>query len=275
LLKYPGSKWSYADWICSFFPQHTFYLEPFFGGGAIFFKKEPARYETINDIDGLVVNFFRACRDFSDELARVVNLTPFSRDEYMSIQEERAGEEIHLTGNCVEDARRFLVRCSQGFGSKLADRVGWKNTKHSAGPANPAIWNRLPDSIYKAAVRLKNAQIENTDAIQLIKDCNAPDCLIYADPPYLSETRNGRRIYRKEMLTREQHKKLLDVLIVHEGPVVLSGYDNELYNDTLKKWHKESKIGRANSAAKRVETIWMNFEPQIMLWDKLRLLEEG
>ena len=263
MLKYPGSKASYADWIISHFPDHAFYLEPYFGSGSVFFKKSVAKYETINDIDGMVVNFFKACRDYPNELATAVYFTPFARDEFMSVQEAREGEEIQHTGECVEDARRFLVRCHQGFGSKLADRVGWKNTKHSNGPVNPAVWNRLPEFIFKAAARLKNAQMENTDAIQLIRDCNERNCLIYADPPYLGYTRSNKRIYRHEMMDRDGHEQMLDVLLKHQGPVVLSGYDNDLYNDKLHGWNKAYKNGRANSGGLRVETLWMNFDRQL------------
>jgi DNA adenine methylase len=227
ILKYPGSKWTLAERIVREMPPHKFYLEPFFGSGAVFFNKDPAEYETINDLDGDVVNFFRVCREHPDELARAVNLTPFAREEFLSIQERAAGEDIQLTGDSVEDARRFLVRCCQGFGSKLADRVGWKNTKQPAGPNNAAIWSRIPFTIYEAAERLKNAQIENTDAVQLIRACNNPDCLIYADPPYLCETRKRKRIYRVEMLTTAAHIELLDALLAHEGPVILSGYDHQ------------------------------------------------
>ena len=58
LIKYPGSKWNIADWILSFFPKHHSYVEPFFGSGAVFFRKEKSNIETINDLDGDVVNFF-------------------------------------------------------------------------------------------------------------------------------------------------------------------------------------------------------------------------
>lgn len=61
-VKYPGAKWSYAKWITSFFPEHKVYLEPFFGSGAVFFNKKPCDYETINDLDEMVVNFFEVCR---------------------------------------------------------------------------------------------------------------------------------------------------------------------------------------------------------------------
>ena len=270
-LKYPGAKWSCASWITSHFPAHRFYIEPFFGSGAAFFNKAPSRFETINDIDGLVVNFFRACRDYPEQLARAINLTPFARDEYNAIREDQAGEDVILTGDCVEDARRFAVRCSQSFGSKLADRCGWKNTKHSSGPVNPLVWAKIPETVIELAQRLKNAQIENTDAVTLIRDCNAEDCLIYADPPYLGETRKSKRIYRHEMLISEMHEKLLRALLDHKGKVVISGYDNTLYNGMLKGWAKDTRESRANSAALRIETIWCNFDLKQKHSDQLDL----
>lgn len=61
ILKYPGSKWRIADWVISFFPEHHSYLEPFFGSGATFFQKKPSNIETINDLDGGVVNSLNGC----------------------------------------------------------------------------------------------------------------------------------------------------------------------------------------------------------------------
>ena len=82
LLKYPGSKWRVADWIISHFPEHKVYCEPFFGSGAVFFNKSSVYIETINDIDGDVVNLFRVCRERPEELARLIEMTPFARDEF-------------------------------------------------------------------------------------------------------------------------------------------------------------------------------------------------
>lgn len=40
ILKYPGAKWKVADWILGYIPEHKVYCEPFFGSGAVFFKKQ-------------------------------------------------------------------------------------------------------------------------------------------------------------------------------------------------------------------------------------------
>lgn len=80
VIKYPGAKNRIADWICSFIPPHEVYLEPFFGGGAIFFNKQKAHIETINDLNGDVFNFFKTLRDNPDRLIEAIELTAYSRD---------------------------------------------------------------------------------------------------------------------------------------------------------------------------------------------------
>lgn len=98
-----------AEWIISLMPPHKSYLEPFFGSGAVFFKKEPSRIETINDMDGEIVNLFRCIREEPEELMRCVTMTPYSRAEYEQAWGKfrfRAG--VPSVG--VEAARMTLVR---------------------------------------------------------------------------------------------------------------------------------------------------------------------
>ena len=71
VLKYPGSKWRIADWIIALMPPHKSYLEPFFGSGAVFFRKDPSRIETINDLDGEIVNLFRVIRERHGDTIRL------------------------------------------------------------------------------------------------------------------------------------------------------------------------------------------------------------
>lgn len=76
VIKYPGAKWSLAQWIINHFPDHHSYLEPFFGSGAVLFSKQRSNIETVNDLDGDVVNLFEWIRNDPERLAREIYWTP-------------------------------------------------------------------------------------------------------------------------------------------------------------------------------------------------------
>lgn len=258
-LKYPGSKWNIADWIISHFQdgyEKMTYLEPFFGSGAVFFRKKRSIIETINDLDGRVVNLFKVMRDYPEELARLIYLTPWSRQEYEQSYEK--------ADDPIEDARRFLVRMWQAIGGKTSDRTGWRNNIQCLN-GNVNQWaTRLPARILQVAERLRHVpghqvNIENQPASKLIQRYARPYVFIYADPPYVQSTRSGR-IYAHEM-TDHDHVELLELLKKHPGPVLISGYDNEIYSDMLKDWHTERMTAQCEGGQKRVEVLWMNYEP--------------
>ncbi|MCE0450047.1 hypothetical protein [Brevibacillus sp. AF8] len=64
-------------------------------------------------------------------------------------------------------------------------------------------------------------------------------------------------MYRNEM-TDADHIELLDALDENQGPVILSGYDNDLYNIRLKHWRREEKKVLAEMGRIRTEVIWIN-----------------
>ena len=82
VIKYPGAKWSLAQWIISHFPSHHSYLEPFFGSGAVLFTKNRSNIETVNDLDDDVVNLFDWIRNDPERLAWAVYWTPYARQIY-------------------------------------------------------------------------------------------------------------------------------------------------------------------------------------------------
>lgn len=268
VLKYPGSKWSTAKWIISNFPQgyeKMTYLEPFFGSGAVFFNKNRSSIETINDLDSNVINLFKIIREQPQELSRLLEYTPWSREEYKTSYEN--------TGESLEDARRFLIRMWQAIGSKTSDITGWRNNIQDLN-GNVNQWStKLPVRIVEAADRLRHTkdslvQVENQPAIKLIERHNKKNVFIYCDPPYVRSTRHGR-IYKCEM-TDNEHVELLQVLNKHSGPVMISGYESDLYNDILKGWRKEELLAQCEGGRQRTEIIWMNYEAntkQISVFD--------
>lgn len=289
VLKYPGAKWAIADWIISLMPPHKSYLEPFFGSGAVFFRKPPSRIETINDLDGEIVNLFTVIREQPEALARAVAMTPYSREEYDRAWERLAGdahwrpeqgresqgcdvsqanEQSGLCDDDVEWARLVLVKYWQTHGSCNRYKSGWKNDRAGREYAYAVkYWNQLPGWIMEAVGRLKEAQIEHMPAVEVIRRFRSPEVLVYADPPYVLQTRK-QRMYRVEMDTDAGHMALLEALKDHPGPVMLSGYDNELYNDLLLGWDKLQTTSQCEMGGKRVETLWVNFEVQGSLFGR-------
>lgn len=91
-------------------------LEPFFGSGAVFFNKPPSPLETINDIDGDVVNLFRVIRDRPNELARLVYWTPYSRQEYINSYQLGGG-------SWMTSSERGGFWCGAGWQEALRHRI--------------------------------------------------------------------------------------------------------------------------------------------------------
>jgi DNA adenine methylase len=248
-LRYPGSKWSLAQEIVGRFGDHYHYVEPYFGSGAVFFTKDVSPHELINDTNGLVTNFFRVLRDRTEDLRFALEATPWSREEY---------DQSHIeTGDELEDARRFVTRIWQAHASDLSKKTGWKNrgSKQRARGMSQR-WQRVPAELAELAHRLQDAEIENRPAVALMRRFATEDTLIYADPPYLPEVRT-QTLYAQEM-TVEDHLEMLEVLVAHPGPAVLSGYENGLYDGQLAGWEKILvKPPKVEGGASRMEALWI------------------
>ncbi|EZH67922.1 DNA methyltransferase [Bacillaceae bacterium JMAK1] len=248
ILHYPGSKWRIAKWIIEQMPPHETYLEPFFGSGAVLFTKDRSKLETVNDLDEDIVNLFNVIREQPERLAHAIYYTPHSRQEYYNSYLEAE--------NNVEKARRLIVRLWQGRGGKTAHRTGWRSMIEGNGPLPGKEWLAFPDKVVSISERLKGVQIEKQPAVKLIQRYARQNVLIYADPPYLLNTRTTTA-YKHEMSDRD-HEELLKVLIDHPGPVLLSGYKSDLYEEILSDWKNETISSVAEAGAKREEVLWLN-----------------
>lgn len=249
VLKYPGSKATLADWIVSHYPAHVHYLECYAGTLAPFFAKEKAPHEVVNDLSGRLVNLFRVVRERGEELATLIELTPYARTEYYASYEQ--------ADDPLEDARRFLVRSWQAHGFKSYKRTGWRNNGSKSLQPITNLWNDLPARIRATIARLKDAEIESVPALALIERYKTVDTLIYADPPYVLSTRKGVKLYAHEM-TDQDHLALLDTLDRHPGPAILSGYHCDLYDARLAHWAVRERTMLAEKGQTRTEVLWLN-----------------
>lgn len=101
-------------------------------------------------------------------------------------------------------------------------------------------------------------QIENRPAVEVINRFNFENAFIYLDPPYVLETRTAKQ-YKHEM-TDFQHEELLKAILQSNAKIIISGYENDLYNDMLNSWNKKTFDANAEYGLKRKEIIWANYE---------------
>lgn len=257
---YYGGKTRLADRIVDLLPPHDHYVEPFAGSLAVLLAKPRAKMETVNDLDGDLMTFWRVLRDQPDELARAMALTPHSRAEYMS-----ADLDVELTD--LERARRVWVILAQGRAGTLRN-TGWRYYNDPAGSSigMPGYLAGYVNRVCPAAERLAGVSLESRDALEVIAAYGkSPRSLLYVDPPYLGSTRAAN--YRHEMTSAGKHEALWEALDACKAAVVLSGYLSPLYDELYGSWHRaELKAwtgngigyGATKTKGDRIEVLWSN-----------------
>ncbi|WP_329032218.1 DNA adenine methylase [Streptomyces sp. NBC_01725] len=265
---YYGAKGRIAPWLVGHMPRdHRVYVEPFAGSAAVLFARpRPAVHEVLNDIDGNVTTFFRVLRDREQDLVRVLTLTPYGREEY------RAADLEAPNLDDLERARRFFVRTTQSFnaaGAAASKRASWSNGMRR-GSSQATTVADVVDRLHTAAHRLRRVVIENRPAADLIALYDAPDVVLYCDPPYLDSTRTGLRAatagdYSYDTSTEPDHRQLAEVLHDCRSAVLLSGYGSPLYDELYGDWdraevsvQRPATNRRGHTGAAGVEVVWSN-----------------
>ncbi len=272
---YFGGKTILAPRIVRLLPRHDHYVEPFCGSLAVLLAKPPSVMETVNDLDGDLMTFWRVLRDNPDELARACALTPHSRAEHQAAYNRTACDDL-------ERSRRLWVTLTQGRGG-IPRRSGWRHyVKPSGNTSMPAYLTSYIDRMATVAERLQAVSLECLPALELIATYGRePDVLLYVDPPYLGSSRssagdprNGTNRYIHEMLNEDDHRELAAALTDCRAAVVLSGYPSALYDHLYDGWYRaEFTTGTGQSArgewSTRTEVLWSNrpLGQQPALWD--------
>lgn len=231
----------------------------------ILLNREPSPIEVYNDLNGRIVNLFKVLREKPLEFLSLIYLTPCAREEYEKCYKEEFSDN---TDSDMERARRVLTIITQSMsGGGLQNRkVGWG---HSISSSNQAKrWANILTKLILAINRIKDVQIENRPAIDVIKCYDTENTLFYCDPPYVLSTRSGKD-YEFEM-TDAEHVDLSKVLHEVKGKVALSGYNCKLMEDLYSDWRcVKTAVSCPSSYAKnrkekpaREECLWMNYEAE-------------
>ncbi|MEH2416174.1 DNA adenine methylase [Nostoc sp.] len=230
-FRYPGGKFYARNLILNHIPSHTYYTEPFAGGGSIFFVKDKVNSNWLNDIDELLINTLLIIRDQPEELINFLEGESATKERHTYYKNE------FIPQNKLEQAGRwfYLNRTSYSGIMKHQNCYWGYGEKYSMRPEN---W---PRNIRRTSEKLQNVKITNLDFEEVIK--SVPDgSFLFIDPPYFNADQDKFHVHS---FAKYDHFRLCQILNRHKQRIkFLITYDNsdairELYDWALEIHDKE------------------------------------
>lgn len=211
IIPWMGGKRRLAKHILPLFPHHTCYVEPFCGGSALFFIKQPSHAEVINDLNGDIINLYRVVKYHLEEFIRQFKWMLVSRQQFGWLKNT---PENTLTD--IQRAARFYYLQKSCFGGK-AD-----NPAFGTATVSPPRLNllRFEEDLSAAHLRLTRTQIEHLDWYECIQRYDRSHTLFYCDPPYWQTAGYG------VPFGIEQYQKLAAVAGSIKGRMIISLNDH-------------------------------------------------
>lgn len=251
-ITYWGGKQMMLKHLLPIIPEHMIYNEPFFGGGALFFAKSPAKIEFINDISGEVINFYKVIKQDFESLKKEIECTLHSEFQHSE------AKDIYFNSknkDAVIRAWAVFVLSHQSMFASFGN--SWKVSKERNMASQFNTKKENFTNIY--VKRLENTSIFCRDALKVITATDTPDTLHYIDPPYINTEMGHYKGY-----TKEDFIKLLELLSTIKGKFILSTFPSDILDEYCNKnmWLKRNIIMQKSagfSINKKVEVITINY----------------
>ena len=257
-ISYYGGKQNLVNTIIPLFPCHQTYVEPFVGGGAIFWAKKPSDVEVINDYNRELINFYEVCKNEFIELEKMVRISLHSRSLHQDATVIYKNPHLFTR---IQRAWAVWVLSSQSFSAMLDGTWGYDKVKGTTSQKNH---NKRESFTESYAIRLQNVQIENTDALRIIKSRDYPNAFHYCDPPYFNSDCGHYDGY-----SIDDFEALLKTLEAIEGKFLMSSYPSEILakysaknNWDTKKIEQTVSVasGTGGGSKKKIEVLTANYD---------------
>lgn len=228
ILKWAGGKTQMLGDLLPKVPSsYGRYIEPFFGGGAMFFAIQPEQ-AVIADSNPELINLYRQVANHVDNVIRQLKKYENTQEMFYAVrgqdwtmlpEAEAAARTIFLNKTCfnglyrVNKKGQFNVPFGKYKNSKICDEDGLK----------------------AASAALKKAEILCGDYLLVLDHYAQPGDFVFLDPPYLpiSEYSDFKR-YTKEQFYKEDHVELAKMVkTLHERGchVILTNSNHPLVHE--------------------------------------------
>lgn len=249
-ITYYGGKQSMLKHILPLVPKHTIYTEAFCGGAALFFAKEPAQAEVINDLNGDLVNFYNTLQLDYPALKAKIDTTLHARDTHEHARHILSHREYF---DHIDRAWAVWALSKTSFSSKLDGSFGYD----FRGYMPKRLRNAKEEFSELLAKRLEHTTIECRDALKVISTYDSPDTFHFIDPPYIGSNCG----HYSGMFGSDDLSHLLDLLSQAEGKAMLTMYPNDLIEDYAKRYgwtiHRIERTICSSKTTRRKQEEWI------------------
>jgi len=260
-IVYYGGKTHMLKYILPLIPSHKTYVEPFCGGAAVFFAKQPSKVEILNDKNLFLMIFYEMAKTKANELLAKVDLLLHHEAIYKKYKDlykkhknlmYKQPTELKINENDkLEIAIMVWYLSNLCYNSEIGAGFAFSKEQNLAKNTQSKK-NILQQSIH----RIENCQLFTRDALEIIDMFDSRETFFFVDPPYISADQGHYEGYTNEMFI-----DLLNKLQNIKGKFMLTSYDEEILNKytTKNKW-SQVKISISTLKRKKVEVITINYE---------------
>tara|TARA_B100000900_G_scaffold410437_1_gene428225 strand:+ start:2692 stop:3498 length:807 start_codon:yes stop_codon:yes gene_type:complete len=258
LLRYSGGKYYALKQLSKFWieKKHETYIEPFFGGGSVFWTKPKAKINWINDYDKDLIHFLNFIKNENNLKKLLLKLN----------KEKTPTKERHQEVKNI-DKSDALTKAFKYFYLNRTSFSGKMNNPHwGFRPIRSLPIERWHERLIPCSKKLKNVKITNLSFEHVLKNnLNDKNTLVYLDPPYYKPPKNS---HYKISFENRDHLKLLSYLKKMKTKFFLSYDDSaeirEMYKDfkisEIKFYYRVTNSRNVqNKRLKKKELVISNF----------------
>ncbi len=251
-LKWAGGKTQLLSQLVRRTPQsYNRYLEPFLGGGALFFALQP-RLAYLADCNAELMNCFEVVQSEVEPLIRELQRYRYDKDQYYAVR-ALDREEAFDTLSSVARAARFIFLNKTCFnGLYRVNSKGHFNVPFGSYD-NPTI---VDAENLRACSTALNAAILRKQPFEEIVNVAQPGDFVYLDPPYapVSDTSDFTQYSKDGFDESAQEMLLLICLQLHQKGVrwMVSNSNTPLIQELYRGFNIEP-VAAARSINSRAE----------------------
>jgi DNA adenine methylase len=233
LIKWSGGKSDEIKMFEKYFPDsYNLYIEPFIGGGSVYFYLNPDN-AVINDIHKELIDLYQSIGEGeSDKIYEFMENNPNDEETYYKIRDEM------IINDKLDSAKRFYYQRKTCFRGMLRYN---KNGKFNIpfGRYKTINYKDLKNKDYE--LLLNKTQILNKDFNYIFENYNDENNFMFLDPPYDSEFTDygycqfGKK-EQEELATLFKNTKIKCLMIIGKTKFIQDLYKDYIIDEYDKKY---------------------------------------